>query len=52
MDAEKYRQEARRFLKVARQLSNPEDRAQIIAFADYWRAKAEKADQEPGEDKY
>jgi hypothetical protein len=46
MDAEKYRQEARHFLAMARQLSNPEDRAQIIAIADYWTAKAEKADQE------
>ena len=47
MDAEEYRQKARHFLAMARHLSNPEDRAQMIAIADYWRARAERADQEP-----
>jgi hypothetical protein len=45
MTAEDYREKAEYFLSLAQQMSDPHDRAKLVAIAALWMERAVKADQ-------
>jgi hypothetical protein len=45
MTAEDYRRKARDFLALARQFTDPHDRAKLVSIAALWNERAENADQ-------
>ena len=44
-DAEDYRRKAEDFLTLARQLTDPHDRAKMIELAAYWKERADETEQ-------
>ena len=45
MSAEDYRRKAEDFLTLARQLTDPHDRAKLVSIAAFWKERADEADQ-------
>jgi len=43
-DAEEYRRKAEQFLTLARQLTDPHDRAKLVSIAAFWNERAEDSD--------
>ncbi len=45
MDAEEYRRKAQDFLTLARQITDPQDRAKLVRMAAFWKERADEAEQ-------
>jgi len=45
MSADEYRRKAQHFLNLARQITDPHDRAKLVSIAAFWNERTDEADQ-------